>query len=268
VTESDDKQRHAAHAVGRALAGAAAWVGRKAASAYHMVDPDLRLHLAQLPLVGLTQLAPGQRQACARPADGHRPVVFVHGLGGGPGNLLPMRTFFLLNGRKRAYAPQLPPGRSLPELGTFLAGFVDEVAVTNGLAASEQIDVVAHSMGGLIARLALEDERTRARVATLVTMGTPHSGSHLARYGARAYSLALRPDSEVLARLGRQLPWPGPPAWPRLVALWSPADVILLPATSACVEGAENVELPGFTHYSYLLDLEAWRRVYRLLGEG
>jgi hypothetical protein len=79
-------------------------------------------------------------------------------------------------------------------------------------------------------------------------------------------SRALRPGSDVMERLAPQVPWAGPPAWPRMVCLWSPADVILLPATSACVEGAENIEAPGFTHYSYLIHPRSWSLVLEALG--
>jgi pimeloyl-ACP methyl ester carboxylesterase len=255
----------AATTTGRALATAGIWVGRSAAAAYRAVDPDLRLHLAQLPLLGLTMLARGQASPAPLPDDGHRPVVFVHGLGGGPGNFLPMRLYFKLRGRSRTWAVAFPGARSLADMAARLTGFLEEVVTVNALPHDAQVDIVAHSMGGLAVRLALEDEKTRARVATLVTMATPHAGSHLARYGAMPNSLDLRPGSDVLARLARQLPWRGPPEQPRLVALWSAADVILLPARSAMVEGAENVELQGFTHYGYLLHPSGWRRVLEAL---
>jgi hypothetical protein len=32
------------------------------------------------------------------------------------------------------------------------------------------------------------------------------------------------------------------------------------------VPGAENIELPGYTHYSYFLNPEAWRLIHRLLA--
>jgi pimeloyl-ACP methyl ester carboxylesterase len=258
----------ATRTAGQAVGQVAAWVGRQAAAAWRGVDPDLRTHLAQLPLVGLTLLARGSAEVPALPDDGHRPVVFVHGLGGGPGNFQPMRIAFRLRGRSRTFAPALPRGVPVADLGSVLAAYVEELAARNGLPGDAQIDLVCHSMGGLVARLALEDPRCRARVATLVTLGTPHSGSHLARYGAMDASLCLRPGSEVMERLAAQVPWPGPPAMPRLVSLWSQSDVILLPATSACLGGAENVEMPGFTHYSYLLRPEAWRRVFDALVPG
>ncbi|MBI5489912.1 MAG: hypothetical protein HY905_21430 [Deltaproteobacteria bacterium] len=255
----------AASAVGRACAAAGIWVGRSVAAAYRAVDPDLRQHLAQLPLVGLTMLARGTPAPEPLPDDGHRPVVFVHGLGGGPGNFLPMRLFFKLQGRSRTYAAPLGDAPSLEAMAPRLAAYLDAVVAANGLPADARLDVVTHSMGGLAARLVLEDERLRARVAVLVTMAAPHAGSHLARYGNTPSSLELRPDSDVLVRLARQLPWRGPPAWPRLVALWSAADVIVLPASSCAVDGAENVELPGFTHYGYLIHPSGWRRVLEAL---
>lgn len=252
--------------VWRALTRSARFVGHTARTAYESVDPDLRVHLAQLPLVGLTMLARGQAVPTPLPDDGRRPIVCVHGLGGGAGNFWPLRAFLRLHGRKRVYAPRLPPGRSLPELAAFVADYIAQVATVNGLSPDATLDVVAHSMGGLIVRLALESPELGRRIQTLVTLGTPHAGSLLARYGAAPYSRALRPDSDVLVRLAAQLPWPGPPTQPRLVAFWSPADVILLPAESASLAGARNVELPGVTHYSYLLSPRVFRHVLRALA--
>jgi pimeloyl-ACP methyl ester carboxylesterase len=256
----------AAVATGRAVAAAGRWIGRSVAAAYQAIDPDLRLHLAQLPLVGLTLLARSRPEPAPLPADGRRPVVFVHGLGGAPGNFAPMQLYFRLRGRTRTYAAVFAGDGTLLELADRLSAFLEAVASVNGLPDGTPIDLVAHSMGGLVARLALEHESTRRRVATLVTLGTPHAGSHLARYGHTAHSLALRPDSEVLHRLARQVPWRGPPDQPRLVACWSSADVIVLPARSAAVDGAENVEMPGLTHYGYLIHPTVWRHTYDELG--
>jgi pimeloyl-ACP methyl ester carboxylesterase len=253
-----DYVKDAAVVTGRACGHAAVWVGENAAAAYRAVDPDLRRHVAQLPLVGLTMLAPTPHVE-ALPDDGHRPVVFVPGLGGGPGNFLPMRLYFKLMGRKRTYVMPCDNSQELEHNARLLGELIEEIAAANGLPDDATFDVVTHSMGGLIARLALEDERVRRRVAALVTMAAPHAGSHLARYGAIPRSLDLRPDSALQERLARQVPWRGPPDLPRLVCLWSAGDVLLLPATSGCVEGADNREILGFTHYEYLVHPTAWR---------
>jgi pimeloyl-ACP methyl ester carboxylesterase len=261
-----DYVKDAAVVVGKACGHAGVWVGENVATAYRAVDPDLRRHLAQLPLVGLTMLAPTPRVA-PLPDDGHRPVVFVPGLGGGPGNFLPMRLYFKLMGRGRTYVLPCDNSQELEANALRLAELFEEVAAANGLPDDATFDVVTHSMGGLIVRLALDDERVRRRVATIVTMAAPHSGSHLARYGATDRSLDLRPDSALQERLARQVPWRGPPGQPRLVCLWSDADVIVLPATLACVEGADNREIVGFTHYEYLVHPTAWRVALEALAD-
>ena len=65
-----------------------------------------------------------------------------------------------------------------------------------------------------------------------------------------------------MTELAEQVPWSG---LPRLVCFWSRADVLLLPATTACVDGAENHEVEGVTHYGYLLRPGCWRRVLEAL---
>lgn len=232
--------------------------GRGASAAYQAVDPDLRWHLAQLPLLGLTLLGPRRETVEPRPDDGRRPVVFVHGLGGHRGNFLPMRLWLRAWGRRRLYACGLEPGQGVEAQARQLSACLEEVVRVNGLADGAQVDLVAHSMGGLVARCALEDPATARRVSTLVTLGTPHGGSHAARYLATRDLLALRPDSPLMARLAARTPWVGPP---RLVCFWSRADVLLLPAATATVPGAENHELEGVTHYGYLLRADCWRRV-------
>jgi pimeloyl-ACP methyl ester carboxylesterase len=257
----------ATRTVGRALATAGRWIGRKAADGWEAIDPDLRAHLAQLPVVGLTQLSARGSEVDPVPDDGHNPIVFVHGFGGAPGNFLPLRAWMWMKGRKRTYAFEQPGEGSLEEAARVLSAYVQALLEVNALPPERRVDLVAHSMGGVVARLALDDRDTRSRVATLVTLGSPHAGSHLARYGNTTRILDLRPGSAAMTRLEAQMPWAGPPDWPRLVTFWSPADVIVIPAESARVEGAVNIELPGFTHYSYLVRAECWRRVHDALAE-
>jgi pimeloyl-ACP methyl ester carboxylesterase len=244
--------------VGAGLASAARLTGRAVASAYQAVDPDVRRHVAQLPLLGLTMLSARARPVTPLPNDGQRPVIFVHGLGGHRGNFLPLQLWLRFSGRRRLYGVGLESGVSVEVLGERLRAFVSEVAVANQLPDGGQVDLVAHSMGGLVARCALEDPDTSARVASLITLGTPHGGTHAARYASTHHTLALRPDSPLIRRLSQQAPWSHPT---RLICFWSRADVLLLPAATGRVDGAENHELDGVTHYGYLLRPSCWRRV-------
>lgn len=255
-------------AAARAVLKAGAAVGRAVKSGVDSVDPDVWTHAADLPLVALTMLAPGARPLDDMPDDGRVPVVFVHGLAGHPGNFLPMRTYFRAMERPRTHAVALPPDCSVEVLGTVLADTLEAAAER---APHGEVDVVAHSLGGLVARAALLELERRgatARVRTLVTLGTPHAGSHLARYANTVTTRDLRPGSPLLARLDAQLPWKGPPAQPRLVAFWTKADVIILPAEASTVDGADNRELPGLSHNGLLLSPAAWDAVFRALDDA
>jgi len=291
-------------ATARALFKAGAWVGRAAKAGVDAVHPDVWRHAADLPLVALTMLGPGARPVDELPDDGRVPVLFVHGLGGSPGNFLPMRTYFRALGRPRTLAVALPSDCTVAVLGGVLADVLEAAARR---APGGEVDVVAHSLGGLVARAALlELEARRAlrpaggppsdavpgapgagsatdqaspargaapgetpcRVRTLVTLGTPHAGSHLARYANTVTTRDLRPGSAILQRLDAQLPWKGPPTQPRLIAFWSASDVIILPTEKATVDGAENVELPGLSHNGLLVSPTAWEAVFRALDDG
>lgn len=236
--------------------------GRGISSAVQAVDADVRADLARAPLLGLTLMTARHRPIRALPDDGHRPMVLVHGLGGHRGNFAPMRGWFALQGRRRTYSIGLPDG-PLADLGHRLVETLAEVVEVNGLGPEEQIDIVAHSMGGLVSRLALLDVETTNRVHTLVTLGTPHGGTHAARFAGSGRARDLRPDSDVVERLAAQMPWSGPT---RLMCLWSRADPLMQPAETARMPGADHVELPDMTHLQYLLDRRAWREVAAALS--
>lgn len=233
--------------------------------ALKLVDPDLRRHIQLLPVLGLTMLSGRRGSPEALPDDGHRPVVFVYGYAGHPGQLLPMELYFRLHGRRRTYVCDFGSAHSVDLMVALFAEFLDDVYEVNGLPQASQVDIVAHSMGGLIARLALLDPQVSTRIANLVTMGTPHAGTQTARLVNNHLSQALRPGSPVIERIRSQVPWQNTHQHPHLTNLWSATDLMVMPAESGLLEGAENVEMPGYTHYSFLLAPHAWRTVFNIL---
>lgn len=250
---------------GKATGRAAAWVGRGIAAAYLSIDPDVRAHLfADGPLLATTLIGPRDRPVVPIADDGHPPIVCVHGLAGHPQNFLGLRAILWLHGRRRFYAFGYDEREPLERAAEGLARFVDDVTRTNGLAPDAPVDLVAHSMGGLVSRLAMLDPALRGRVRTFVTLGTPHHGTLAARFLGTPRGMDLRPGSEVLAKIAAQVPWSGSP---RLVCFWSPADVLMLPATTASVEGADNRELQNVSHAGWLTRPRALARVEEALHD-
>ena len=62
-------------------------------------------------------------------------------------------------------------GLSINSNGQLLASFL------NSLPSGVNVDIVGHSMGGLVSRSALENYNASAHVKNLITLGTPHKGS-------------------------------------------------------------------------------------------
>lgn len=248
-------------ATGRATGRVFGAMGGAAGEAWRAVDPDLRRHLLQLPLLGLTHLSPRDAVVRPLPDDGHPPVLFVHGLAGHPGNFTPMRVYFRALGRTRTYSIGFPPGLSFDAMAARLKEAAAEVSRVNGLAADAPVQIVAHSMGGIVTRVALLDPAFAARVVRVVTLGTPHQGTHAARFAATMQTLDLRPGSSLLKRLDATWGLPSTP----LTALWSPADMLILPSEHATMPGAEAIRLDGFTHFSWLIDPRTWQAAWEIL---
>ena len=251
---------------GRAVTKGLLWGAGRLAYAYRAIDPDVQRHLLHGPLVGLGMVLPVERAVEAKPDDGYRPLVFVHGMAGDPTNFYAMRAYFSAMGRRRVYAIPLSDALDVEEMAERLIAYVAAVVRENGLGSDARVDLVAHSQGGIASRIAMDDPAFAARIATLVTLGTPHAGTHVARFTATRQGTDLRRESPVFGRLAAQLPWRGPA---RLVAFWSSSDLLVMPAESAAVAGAENIEMVGYTHLSYLLVPKCWQRVWEvLLAEG
>jgi len=109
----------------------------------------------------------------------------------------------------------------------------------------DEIALLGHSMGGLVARAYLQSHG-EVRVARLVTLGTPHQGSELARIGFGANARQMRPHSAWLQALGR--PQPALAA----LAIYSPQDNFVMPPSLLELAGAENRTIDGLGHLAML----------------
>jgi triacylglycerol esterase/lipase EstA (alpha/beta hydrolase family) len=248
----------AMRAVGLAALKASSTIGPTVADAYLSVDSDVMRHLAHMPLLGYSLFVSREESVDAGEPDGHPPLVFVHGLKGNRGTFLPMSWYLNLAGRKRSYKIQFDSGQSLEQMAEALAAFIRSVTdATN----EPQVEMVAHSLGGIIARLAVQEHGLAPLVKTLITLGTPHRGTYPARFANTEATREIRPESDLVKRLNRA-------GWPdgvRGVTFWSRNDLFVLPAESAAADGTEQIEATPFTHYSYLIDPRCWAAVARAL---
>jgi triacylglycerol lipase len=129
-----------------------------------------------------------------------------------------------------------------------LGAAVDTVAARSGY---ERIHVIGHSLGGLIARYLVQRLGGHDRVQTLVTLGTPHQGTVLARYGpALPLVRQLRPESDVFAELAE----PAPGCSTRFVSFYSDLDHLVVPSRNGRIDHPDlhvrNVAVSGVGHMS------------------
>ncbi|BFO14651.1 alpha/beta fold hydrolase [Streptomyces sp. KM77-8] len=181
------------------------------------------------------------------PAEAKPPVVLLHGFIDNRSVFLLLRRSLSQHGRQQIeslnYSPLTCDIRIAAEL---LGRHIEQVCERTG---SRRVDVVGHSLGGLIARYYVQRLGGDTRVRTLVTLGTPHSGTRVAPL-ANAHPIVrqMRPGSPVLEELA--LPSPG--CRTHFVAFWSDLDHIMDPLESACVEhpdlAAVNVRVSGVGH--------------------
>src|SRR5882757_3414007 len=188
-------------------------------------------HLAMYPLglVGgsgnraerltLSGLTPAQRSLLVgdvRAAG--TPILLAHGIIDNHTVFALMRRQLLRRGFTRiqtfSYSPlTLDVRRTAERLGEEIEALCEE-------SGSEQIHVVGHSLGGLIARYYVQRLGGDRRVHTCVTMGTPHQGTMAARLLPWPLVKQVRPDSDLMAELAE----PAPGCQTRFIAFYSDVD--------------------------------------------
>jgi len=117
--------------------------------------------------------------------------------------------------------------------------------------------LVCHSMGGLAARAAqvlaaAADEP--APCAGIVTLGSPHYGCALARFGGGRNARQMRWASPWLTTLATS---ETPEMRARIVSIFSWHDSIAGPAGTSWLEGVHHIPLSGIGHVSLLRDRRA-----------
>jgi pimeloyl-ACP methyl ester carboxylesterase len=128
-------------------------------------------------------------------------VVLVHGILGDPTNFCILRRHLARNGIRRFSSFAYRPGLDYQRIARDLAAHVEQVRKETGAA---QVDVIGHSLGGLVARHWVQTEGGRL-VRHLVTLGAPYLALHnpvqeFAVFGAHDV-LVPPPDDKARRRM-------------------------------------------------------------------
>ncbi|MGW1952485.1 esterase/lipase family protein [Streptomyces sp. NPDC001920] len=181
------------------------------------------------------------------PTKTRPPVVLLHGFIDNRSVFVLLRRSLAQHGRHQVeslnYSPLTCDIRAAAEL---LGRHIEEICERTG---SRQVDMVGHSLGGLIARYYVQRLGGDLRVRMLVTLGTPHSGTRVVPL-ANAHPIVrqMRPGSPVL----EELAGPAPGCRTRFVSFWSDLDHLMVPLETACIDHpdllAQNIRVSGIGH--------------------
>ena len=147
--------------------------------------------------------------------------------------------------------------------GAALAGLLADL---EGSADVEHIHLVTHSMGGIIARLALA-EKMPAKLGRMVMLAPPNRGSHVARWLSPVLGLICPPLVQLSDHCQSFVACLPPLAGVHVGVVAAAADELVCEKSTHLPNEADHITLPGF-HSSILWFEETARQVAHFLEQG
>ena len=164
-------------------------------------------------------------------AHGRRnPVILLHGFAMNRTQWMYMARRLRRLGHGPIYGLNYFSLSRVGEAGKRLDRFIEHVRALEHAAV---VDIVAHSMGGLVARYYIERMGGAEKVERLITIGTPHQGTRFGRFGIGLPGASdLVGGSPLLTDLGPVRPGAA------YTSIWSRADAVIQPPESASIAPA------------------------------
>jgi len=185
-------------------------------------------------------------------ARDQRTVVLVHGYLANRSTLFPLAAYLRLRGLKQILQFNYDSRAGVERGALGLRAFLRQ-HVRGG-----RIDLVGHSLGGLVARVYVQELGGSRRVDRCVTLGTPHRGTYNSYWLWSRVGGELRPDSQLLARLGASR---SAMQGVRFLSLIAGSDNLVIPRVFASHE--QEIVIQDVGHLSMLFS----PTVLRLVGD-
>jgi len=181
-----------------------------------------------------------------------RTVVLIHGYLANRATLLPLAGYLRLRGFSQVLSFNYASSEGVERGAIALRDYLRR-HVRGG-----RIDLVGHSLGGLVARAYLQELGGARRVDQCITLGTPHRGTYNAYWLSSRVGRELRPDGALLARLeASRLA----AARVRFLSVIAGSDNLVLPRVFSAHD--EEIRIPDLGHVGMLFS----PRVLRLVAD-
>jgi triacylglycerol lipase len=188
------------------------------------------------------------------------PTVLLHGIDDTSDLFSRLRPFLEKHGRE-VHAPDLVPNNGtagLEALAQQIAAYIDETLP------NRRVDLVGFSMGGIVARYYVQRLGGLRRVNHLITVASPHRGTWTAYLRRNPGGRQMRPGSAFLRDLSQDL---GNLKILSFTSIWSPFDLMIIPATSSVVREAQSITVPVVAHALMMRDRRVLAQVERALAD-
>ncbi len=178
-------------------------------------------------------------------ARGRHPVILLHGFGMNRTNWIWIAPKLIARGLGPLYGTSYFSLQRTQLSAKHLRDFVEYVLARED---AERVDIVAHSLGGVVARYYIERLGGAKRVGRLVTIGSPHRGTVLGRLGIVPSARQLVAGSDFLSDLGQMR------EGVIYASIWSRADAVVVPPESSSIAPCgEDCIFDDLGHLSLLL---------------
>jgi triacylglycerol esterase/lipase EstA (alpha/beta hydrolase family) len=231
-----------------------------ASGAYPLLPVALR-RIQRQPIGGLRTLLAewGMSVAlsAARPAgffplpgasvEGPRPVIVIHGFAMNRANFVPLAYRLARAGLGPIVGFEYWSLGRVAAAARQLGWFIEQVQARTG---APQVDIVGHSMGGVVARYYVQLLGGDGTVANLITLGSPHLGTDVSELGLGHPARELLVGSKLVQRLAAA----PPPRDTRVVMIYSHADHLVPASTQLALElpRAERIIYDHLGHVALL----------------
>jgi triacylglycerol lipase len=174
-------------------------------------------------------------------ASGRRGVVLVHGFFCNRGLWNPWMHRLAAEGIPYVAVTLEPPFASIDRYVETIDSAVSRLESATGMAPV----LVGHSMGGLAIRAWHARGNRAERFHRIVTIGTPHRGTSIARHARTLNGIEMQLGSPWLEALNAS-EGQGSPG--RFTCFWGHCDNIVFPTRGATLPGADNRHVEGTPH--------------------
>lgn len=188
-------------------------------------------------------------------------VLLVHGLNDTRAIFQTMAPSLIKLGWSVYDLDLLPSNGALP-LDKLAQQVADYVEAT--FAPEQKLSVIGFSMGGIVSRYYIQRLGGIERVKNFITIASPHQGTWVAQLFNTPGCVQMRPNSAFLQDLEKDVEM-----LKRLnfTSIWTPYDLIIVPANSSQLPVGKNIQLPILRHDWMVTDARCLSMVAEALEE-